>query len=78
VLLLVRHPADTAVSQFFQWKHRMKPRKRMLNSYPATKDGPSLADFVLSETAGIPKIIRFMNQWASELDRMSDVLVVRY
>ena len=78
VLLLVRHPADTAVSQFFQWKHRMKPRKRMLNSYPATKDGLSLADFVLSETAGIPKIIRFMNQWASELDRMRDVLVVRY
>src|SRR4051794_2127116 len=26
VLLLVRHPADTAVSQFFQWKHRMNPR----------------------------------------------------
>jgi hypothetical protein len=78
VLLLVRHPADTAVSQFFQWKHRMKSRKKVINAYPAPEDDMPLAEFVLSETAGIPKVVRFMNQWAAERDSIRDILVVRY
>jgi hypothetical protein len=77
VILLVRHPADTAVSQFFQWKHRMRPRKKIINSYPDTGDLPPI-DFVLDEKAGIPKIIRFMNLWASEFEMMKSVCVVRY
>jgi hypothetical protein len=28
VVLLVRHPADVAVSQYFQWRFRMRPRKK--------------------------------------------------
>src|SRR5690625_2756179 len=31
VVLLVRHPADTAVSQYFQWKYRMRDRKKQIN-----------------------------------------------
>jgi hypothetical protein len=77
VVLLVRHPADTAVSQFFQWKHRMRPRKKVINGYPGMGDLPPI-DFVLDEKAGIPKIIRFMNLWASEFDRMKAMCVVRY
>ena len=34
VILLVRDPRDVAVSQFFQWKYRMKPGKKALNDYP--------------------------------------------
>ena len=34
VVLLVRHPADVAVSQFYQWQYRMKPNKVGLNRYP--------------------------------------------
>src|SRR5689334_12757632 len=37
-LLIVRHPADVAVSQFFQWKHRIRPRKKWLNQYPEHGD----------------------------------------
>jgi hypothetical protein len=77
ILLLVRHPADVAVSQFFHWKHRMKPRKRLLNAYP-NLDELALADFVFDEISGIPEIIRFMNQWANELNAFDELLVVRY
>src|SRR5262245_6616473 len=34
VILMIRDPRDTAVSQYFQWKHRMKLRKKVINSYP--------------------------------------------
>ena len=35
VVLLVRQPEDVAVSQFHQWKFRMRPGKKGLNNYPA-------------------------------------------
>lgn len=78
VVLLARHPADTAVSQYFQWKHRMRDRKKYINNYPDPKDDVPLIDFVLGESAGIPKIIRFMNLWAAEFDRLKAIRVVRY
>ena len=34
VVLMVRNPKDIAVSQFFQWQHRMRPAKKKLNKYP--------------------------------------------
>jgi len=78
VVLLARHPADTAVSQYFQWKHRMRDRKKYINNYPDPKDDVPLIDFVLGESAGIPKIIRFMNLWAAEFDKLKAIRVVRY
>ena len=36
VVLLVRQPADVAVSQFHQWKFRMRPHKKGLNKYRST------------------------------------------
>lgn len=78
VVLLARHPADTAVSQYFQWKHRMRNRKKYINNYPDPKDEVPLIDFVLGESAGIPKIVRFMNLWAAEFDRLKAIRVVRY
>lgn len=78
VVFLVRHPADTAVSQYFQWKFRMKPRKKLINAYPEAKSGLPLIDFVLDEVSGIPKVVRFMNRWADDLGSIGNVLVVRY
>jgi hypothetical protein len=77
VVLLVRNPQDVAVSQFFQWKFRMKEHKKVINQYPLD---PELAifDFVMGEAAGIPKICDFMNGWGEELPRMQNILVVRY
>jgi hypothetical protein len=76
VVLLVRDPRDTAVSQFFQWKHRIVPRKKLINNYPLADT--DLHAFITGEAAGIPKIIEFMNAWGRELGRFSDLLVVKY
>jgi Sulfotransferase domain len=76
VVLLVRNPADVAVSQYFQWKYRMRPGKKLINDYPSA-DIP-LYDFVMRPNAGLPKVIEFMNGWARELRRLKHLLVVRY
>jgi hypothetical protein len=77
VVLLVRSPQDTAVSQFFQWKHRMRPAKKRLNDYPEDAETP-IFDFVMNPGAGLPKIIDFMNLWAAEAPRVGQLLLVRY
>lgn len=78
VVLLVRDPRDVAVSQFFQWKFRMRPGKKDLNQYPPHRADISLFDFVMHETCGLPKIIEFLNQWARELPKLDRLLLVRY
>jgi hypothetical protein len=77
-VLLVRKPQDVAVSQFFQWKHRMKPYKKALNNYPAHDADISIYDFVMHEGQGLPRIVNVQNQWAHELDRFRSLHVVRY
>ena len=76
VVLLVRDPRDTAVSQFFQWKHRIVPRKKLINGYPLSE--MDVHDFIVSPEAGLPKIIAFMNAWAAAMESMPDLLVVKY
>lgn len=78
VILLVRDPRDVAVSQFFQWKYRMKPGKKTLNGYPAHAEEVSIFEFVMRCECGLPKIIAFLNDWQRELERIERVLVVRY
>jgi hypothetical protein len=78
LIVLVRHPADTAVSQYFQWRYRMKPGKKALNGYPPHGADISLQDFVLRHPAGLERVIRFANDWAGELPQMGGVLLVRY
>lgn len=78
VILLVRHPADVAVSQYFQWRHRMKPIKKAINDYPLDGDDISLEEFVIEHPAGLKKVFDFMNLWAAEKDAMKDLLIVRY
>jgi Sulfotransferase domain len=75
VVFLARDPRDVAVSQYFQWKYRMKPNKKDINAYPET-DLP-LFDFVMSD-AGLPKVIGFMNLWAKEAPKIKDFMIARY
>lgn len=76
VVLLVRDPRDTAVSQFFQWKHRIVPRKKVINDYPL--QDVDLHAFITGAQSGIPKIVSFMNDWAAEAESFQKLLVVRY
>jgi Sulfotransferase domain len=78
VVLLVRHPADVAVSQYHQWRHRMKPNKAVLNKYPDQEQDVGMFDFVARDPAGLAKVFDFMNGWASEIGRSENLLVVRY
>ena len=78
VILLVRNPADVAVSQYHQWLHRMRPKKKALNDYPAHGEEVPIFDFVAQREAGLPKAIGFLNGWAQEFPRLPDLLVVRY
>jgi hypothetical protein len=77
VILLVRSPQDVAVSQYFQWKFRMRPGKKELNEYPPHGAEISLYDFTMGQS-GLPKVVDFMNLWAKERERVKDLLIVRY
>lgn len=78
VVLLVRNPKDIAVSQYFQWQHRMRPAKKKLNQYPPHGAEVSAYDFVMDPNCGLPDIIRYLNLWAREADRVEKLLIVRY
>ena len=78
VVLLVRDPRDVAVSQYFQWKHRMHPWKKRLNKYPAHDSDISEYEFAMDQNVGLPKIVEFLNLWADEAGKIDQLLVVRY
>ena len=78
ILLLVRDPRDIAVSQYFQWKNRMLPRKKFLNDYPAHGEEVSIYDFVMKREVGLSRVIDFFSLWSQELSKVENALVVRY
>ena len=77
-MLLVRHPADVAVSQYFQWKHRIQPRKKWLNEYPLDDANISMFDLAMHPHAGVPYVVGFLNNWRREWESREDLNVVRY
>ena len=79
VVLLVRDPRDVAVSQYFQWRYRMLPRKKLLNDYPPHGTEVDVFDFVSNEKCGIPRIVDYFNGWAAAMPMMGDdLLLIRY
>jgi hypothetical protein len=77
VVLLVRDPADVSVSQFFQWRHRMRRRKIEINDYPANMD-LHLYRFTIGPKGALARVIGFLNGWAAALENSQPILVVRY
>lgn len=77
VILLIRNPLDVAVSQFFQWKYRMRPGKKALNDYPEHGSDIEIYDFVMHPGV-LPKIIDYCNLWATEAERIKSLHIVRY
>jgi hypothetical protein len=78
VVLMVRDPRDVAVSQFFQWQHRMRPSKMRLNDYPPPGAEVSRFEFVTESAVGIGAIVEWMNQWAAEMRERDGIHLVRY
>jgi hypothetical protein len=77
-VLLVRRPQDVVVSQYFQWKFRMRPEKKVINKYPPHGAEVSMYEFAMDPHQGLPAIVAHMNRWAREMPRMKQCLVVRY
>jgi alcohol sulfotransferase len=79
VILLARDPRDVAVSQFFQWKFRIKPTKVAINKYPPMGSEISLFDFVTGDNGGsINAVSDYLNLWAGEADKLDHFHLVRY
>jgi Sulfotransferase domain len=78
IVMLVRDPRDIAVSQYFQWKHRMRPVKKMLNDYPTHGAEVPIFDFMMNPDVGLPEIIDFLESWERELPRARESIVIRY
>ena len=76
-LLLARHPADVAVSLYFQWRYRMPAHKKALNLYPPHGAEISTYEFVM-HNSGLRDVVRFLNEWAHELPQIENKLLVRY
>ena len=78
VILLARNPLDTTVSQYFQWKFRMRPGKKSLNDYPDHGQDMDIFSFMMNRDAGLPKVIDYLNLWAREAPKCANFLLVRY
>ena len=78
IVLLVRDPRDITVSQFFQWKYRMRPWKMAINDYPRRGEDVAIHDFMMNPAVGLPRIIDYFNGWAAELPQLSHPAMVRY
>lgn len=76
VILLVRDPADTAVSTYFHWKHRMKRSKQIV--WGGVDDDATVYEFVMQSDIGLPAIVRDLNNWAAALPQIERCLVLRY
>jgi len=78
VVLLARDPRDVAVSQFFQWKYRLKSSKVAINKYPEEGSDISIFDFVMNSDTGLKWVTGFLNLWAKEAPHIEDFHLVRY
>jgi hypothetical protein len=76
VILLVRHPADVTISQYFQWKHRMRPHKIRLNEYPVDPSATPW-EFMMGPS-GLTKVIAFLNEWSAGFSEVRNGMIVRY
>ena len=79
VVLLARDPRDVAVSQFFQWKFRIKPSKVAINKYPPQGSDISLFDFVMGDNGGgMRAVTEYLNLWAAEAGKVNAFHLLRY
>ena len=79
VILLARDPRDVAVSQFFQWKFRVKPSKVAINRYPPRGSEISLFDFVTGDNgSSMQAVSDFLNLWAKEAGKLENFHLLRY
>ena len=79
VVLLARDPRDVAVSQFFQWKFRLKPGKVAINNYPERDSDIDLFNFISGDQGGgITAVCDYLNLWSRESGQIENFYLLRY
>lgn len=68
LVLIARHPGDTAVSRYHHLRHRSRDKARQ-----RLADQP-LETFVWADEGGIPSIVSFLNQFAA----LPEMTIIRY
>lgn len=77
LIFLARHPADTAVSYYYQVRYRVDPLKLEIKQLPDLS-GVSLFEFMENASWGMPDIIEYLNAWAEALRQHPRYLLLRY
>jgi hypothetical protein len=78
LILLLRDPRDVAVSFYFQIAKRATEVERLRKGAADEVAHRPIFDVVMDETLGIPRIIRRMNAWETELGSLAQHEIVRY
>ena len=78
VLVLIRNPLDTCVSQYFQWKHRSKAENILLKGWPSRSSNLRLTGFLDHPDTGVRRLCEELNIWYRESVKFDAVLFVRY
>ncbi len=78
VVLLVRNPADVAVSLYHQHARRTSPLKKALNDIPAEVGTLPMFDYVMEHPQGLRHVVDFMNAWERNLDAFESLLLIYY
>jgi hypothetical protein len=81
-VLLVRHPADIAVSWYLQFVKRQTAAKRELINHglahPIDPRTISMWDFVMHGDIGLRFLIDYLNTWERNVARMPRAIILRY
>jgi alcohol sulfotransferase len=78
LIFLARHPADTAVSHYFQLCGRTNQDLLDVKRLPANLSGTPIHEFMTNSDYGLPSVIRYMNRWAEALESHPQHLLLRY
>jgi hypothetical protein len=78
LIFLVRHPADVAVSLYFNTRYRTNPLRKDIKRLPDDLSQTSIYDFVSNPTWGMPAIIDYFNRWAEAFHAQPRYLLIRY
>ena len=82
VLFLARHPIDIAVSWYHQFtKRQSRAKQELINhsiSHPIDRKTVGMWEFVRHSDIGLPFLIDYQNQWASNVAELPHGLMVRY
>ncbi len=78
VVFLVRDPRDIAVSLYFHVLHRAGERELRRKKIPLAARDTDLDSFVLDESHGAPRVIRYLNRWVADAATLPASLRIRY